>query len=636
MVSKLRSKHALDELCKTILEERAKDNAKLLVTVCNGTGCRAGGSAAVIEELKHEIVSQGLTDKVNIRTTGCHGFCEAGPMFIVQPGDIFYQRLKVENMADIVRETIIGGNIIDNLLYTNPVDGATYIHQSDIPFYRGQQRIILGSNSRIDPCNIEDYIALGGYSALAKAFEQDSGQIIEEIKESELRGRGGAGFPTGVKWEATRKAYGEPKYVIVNCDEGDPGAFMDRTLMEGNPHLIIEGLIIGAYAIGTNEGIIYVRAEYPLALSNTEVALRQAEAYGLLGNDILGSGFNFHVRIHRGAGAFVSGESSAMVSAMQGEPGEPRLKYVHLAEFGLKGRPTNINNVETWANVPLIIDKGASWFNSIGTERSKGTKIFCLTGCVNNTGLVEVPMGMPLRDLIQDIGGGVPNNKKVKAVQVGGPSGGLIPEQHLHTAIDFDELSKMGAMMGSGGLIVMDEDTCVVDMAKFFVDFCCEESCGKCIAGREGLRIMREYLNEICAGEAGADAIEAIEDIAELMRDASLCALCRTAANPVITSLRYFREEYEDHIGQKRCPAKVCPSLVNYYVDPLKCNSMCDLCLSNCPSKAVQGRKFKPLWIDQEKCIKCGICSDVCSHRYKAVSKFSGEQVPSRFLRKGR
>ena len=636
MVNKLKSKQALGKLRNEILEKREKDKDKPLVTICNGTGCRAGGCVAVIEALKQEVASQGLTSKVNIRATGCHGFCERGPMLIIQPGDIFYQQVKVEDVADIVQETIIKGNIIDRLLYVDPSDGTKYIHQLDIPFYRRQKRIIFGNNSEIDPGNIEDYIALAGYSALAKAFDQSPEQVTSQIEESGLRGRGGAGFPTGRKWKATQKAHGQPKYVVVNCDEGDPGAFMDRSLMEANPHLVLEGLIIGAYAIGANEGIVYVRAEYPLALENVELAIKQAEEYGLLGEDILGSGFNFFVRIHRGAGAFVSGESSAMVSAIQGEVGESRLKYVHLSQYGLKGKPTNMNNVETWTNVPLIINKGASWFKSIGTESSKGTKIFCITGCVNNTGLVEVPMGITLREMIEEIAGGVPNNKKVKAVQVGGPSGGLIPEQYLDIAMDFDELSKVGSMMGSGGLIVMDEDTCVVDLAKFFVNFCCEESCGKCIAGREGLRIMREYLDEICAGKAEADTIEAIEDIAELMRNASLCALCRTAANPVLTSLKYFREEYQAHIEQRRCPAKVCPNLVNYYIDPWKCSSICDLCLDNCPSKAVQGRKFKPLWIEQEKCIKCGICMDTCSHRYKAVSSFSGEQVPSRFLRKGR
>jgi NADP-reducing hydrogenase subunit HndC len=438
--------------------------------------------------------------------------------------------------------------------------------------------------------------------------------------------------PAGIKWEATKNAPEETKYVIVNCDEGDPGAYMDRTLMEGNPHSVLEGLTIGAYAIGAHEGFVYIRQEYPLACENLNWAISQAEEYGFLGENILGSGFKFHVKVHRGAGAFVSGESSALMVAMEGKVGEPRMKYVHTYEKGYKEKPSNLNNVETWANVPLIINKGADWFKSIGTEGSKGTKIFSLVGKVNNTGLVEVPMGTTLRQLIYDIGGGIPKGKKFKGVQTGGPSGGIIPEQYLDTPIDFEELTELGSMMGSGGMVVMDEDTCMVDTARYFINFCCEESCGKCIPGREGLRTLREILNNICEGRGEDGDIEMIEEIAEVMADASLCALGTTATNPIISALRYFRDEFEAHIREKSCPAKSCPGLINYYVDTLACNLACVLCVDNCPSKAFQGQKGKARWIDHEKCIKCGVCQELCLSRYKAITKFTGgDRIPKRF-----
>jgi len=470
--------------------------------------------------------------------------------------------------------------------------------------------------------SIDDYIALDGYKALVKALsEMTPEKVLEEVKKANLRGRGGGGFPAGRKWESVRNAPGEPKYVIVNCDEGDPGAYMDRSLMEGNPHSVIEGLIIGAYAIGSHEGYIYVRQEYPLAVENTELAIKQAEEYGLLGKNILGSGFDFSIKIHMGAGAFVSGESSALMSAIEGKVGEPRPKYVHTSEKGLWDKPTCLNNVETWANVPFIINNGADWFRDMGTENSKGTKIFSLVGNVNNTGLVEVPMGMTLREIIYDIGGGIPNGKKFKAVQTGGPSGGCIPETQLDLPVDFDELNKVGSMMGSGGMIVMDEDTCMVDIARYFIKFLSDESCGKCIPCREGLRHMLRILNDITAGKATEEDIKLLEELSKTVQEASLCALGQTAPNPVLSTLKYFRDEYEAHL-RGECPAKVCKELIQYHIDPEKCKG-CGLCLKKCPTGAISGQKKGVHTIDIGKCIKCGACLEVC--KFDAVSKQSGE-----------
>jgi NADH-quinone oxidoreductase subunit F len=465
-------------------------------------------------------------------------------------------------------------------------------------------------------------------------------QVLDEVKKSNLRGRGGGGFPTGRKWESTRNAEGEPKYVIVNCDEGDPGAFMNRALMEGNPHSILEGLIIGAYALGSSEGFIYVRQEYPLAVENMQMAIDEAEKYGLLGNNILGSGFNFKVTIHKGAGAFVSGESSALMTAIEGKVGEPRPKYVHTSEKGVWDKPSALNNVETWANIPLIINKGADWFASIGTKGSTGTKIFALAGKVNNTGLVEVPMGMPLRDIIFKIGGGIRNDKKFKGVQTGGPSGGVIPEQYLDIPVDFDELAKLGSIMGSGGMIVMDEDTCMVDVARYFVNFLCDESCGKCVPCREGLKQARKILDDIVAGKGKEGDMEKLQEIAEATSAAALCALGKTSANPMLTTIRYFKDEYEAHIKEKRCPALVCKNLISYYIDPAKC-AACTLCYRNCPVGAVEGERGKIHIIDQSKCTKCGTCFEVCPPAFRAVTKLSGEPVPpplpeeQRWIRKG-
>jgi len=624
---RISSPEGLEQLRKGILSKR--DPNKLIVSICTMSVCgQSRGSVDVCERFKEEIRRAGFEDKVDIRETGCQGFCESEPVVIIFPEGIYYVNVKPDDVPEIISTTLVERELVDRLLYTDPTTSKKGAKESDISFYKNQMRIISGNNRYINPRYIDDYIALGGYSALSKAlFQMTPEQVLEEIKKSNLRGRGGGGFPTGIKWETTRNAPGKPKYVIVNCDEGDPGAYMDRSLMEGNPHSVLEGLVIGAYAIGSQEGFIYVRQEYPIAYENTIQAVKQAEEYGFLGENILGSGFDFKVKVHLGAGAFVSGESTALMSAIEGKLGEPKMKYIHTAVSGIKGRPSCLNNVETWTNVPVIINKGAEWFNSIGTEGSKGTKIFSLVGKVNNTGLVEVPMGMTLRQLIYDIGGGIPKGKKFKAVQTGGPSGGVIPEQHLDTPIDFDELTKLGSMMGSGGTVVMDEDTCMVDTARYFISFCCEESCGKCIPCREGLRTLREILTDICEGKGEEGDIEAIEDIAEVMQDASLCALGTTAANPALTTLKYFRDEYQAHIKEKRCPAKACKALTSYYIDPEKCTA-CMICFKNCPTEAIHGGKGIIHWIEQEKCIKCNACFEVCPPRFSAVRRFSGEPLP--------
>ncbi|MDI6891173.1 MAG: NADH-quinone oxidoreductase subunit NuoF [Thermodesulfovibrionales bacterium] len=625
-MKKLKSSSDLENLRKEILSKR--DPKKMCITLCSGTGCRAYASEKVNIAFQDEIKKQKLGKEVDIRRTGCHGFCEKGPIVVIYPEEICYLQVKPEDVFDILSQTIKEGKIIERLLYTNPGTGEKIIHESEIPFYKNQKRLVFGNNRKIDPKSIDDYIALNGYTALSKALlELTPEQVIEEVKKANLRGRGGGGFPTGRKWETTRNAPAAPKYVIVNCDEGDPGAYMDRSLMEGNPHSVLEGLVIGAYAIGSHEGFIYVRQEYPLAVENTEIAIKQAEEYGFLGEDILGSGFNFKVKIHRGAGAFVSGESSALVNAIEGKVGEPKPKYIHTAIKGLWNKPTCLNNVETWANVPFIINNGSDWFKSMGTEGSKGTKIFSLVGKVNNTGLVEVPMGMTLKSIIYNIGGGIPNGKKFKAIQTGGPSGGCIPERFLELPIDFDELMKVGSMMGSGGMIVMDENTCMVDIARYFTNFLADESCGKCIPCREGLRHMLKILNNITGGKATEEDIKRLEDLTEVVRDGSLCALGGTAPNPVISTLKYFRDEYEAHIKEKRCPALVCKELIIYYIDPEKCQA-CGLCVKNCPTGAIYGKKKIVHIINQEKCIKCGTCFDVCPDKFSAVLRLSGEPAP--------
>jgi NADP-reducing hydrogenase subunit HndC len=623
---RINSPAELEELRKGILSKR--DPNKPCITLCSGTACHASGSKEVAASIEEEIKKQGLSAKVDFRKTGCHGFCEKGPIIVIHPEKICYLQIEPKDVPEIISETIKGKKVIERLLYTDPTTNEKIVHEFEIPFYKNQERLVFGSNGEIDPARIDDYLALGGYSALAKALSQMTPeQVLEEVKKSNLRGRGGGGFPAGRKWEECRNAPGEIKYVIVNADEGDPGAYMDRSLLEGNPHSVLEGLTIGAYAIGSHEGYIYVRQEYPLAVENVGIAIQQAQEYGFLGENILGSGFDFTVKVHRGAGAFVSGESSALMTAIEGRVGEPRPKYIHTAVKGVRDRPSCLNNVETWATVPLIISKGADWFAQLGTEGSKGTKIFSLVGKVNNTGLVEVPMGITLRDIIYKLGGGIPGGKKFKAVQTGGPSGGCIPEEQLDMKVDFDELTKAGSMMGSGGMIVMDEDTCMVDVARYFLDFLSDESCGKCVPCREGIRQMLKVLTNISKGKGQEGDIELLEELSEVTKDASLCALGRTAANPVLSTIRYFQDEYEAHIKEKRCPAYVCKALISYYIDPEKCQA-CMICLRQCPTGAIAGGKNQIHVIDQEKCTKCKTCFEVCPPRFNAVKRISGEPVP--------
>jgi NADP-reducing hydrogenase subunit HndC len=625
-MARIKSPAELEKLRKGILSKR--DPNKPCITLCSGTACHASGSAEVAASIEEEIKKQGLSGKVDFRKTGCHGFCERGPIVVIHPEKICYLQIEPKDVPEIISQTIKGKKVIERLLYTDPGTNEKIIHESEIPFYKNQKRLVFGSNGEIDPKSINDYLALGGYSALAKALSKMTPeQVLEEVKTSNLRGRGGGGFPAGRKWEECRNAPDETKYVIVNADEGDPGAYMDRSLLEGNPHSVLEGLIIGAYAIGSHEGYIYVRQEYPLAVENVGIAIKQAKEYGFLGKNILGSGFDFTVKVHRGAGAFVSGESSALMTAIEGKVGEPRPKYIHTAIKGVWDKPSNLNNVETWATVPLIINKGADWFRGIGTEGSKGTKIFSLVGKVNNTGLVEVPMGMTLREIIFNIGGGIRGGKKFKAVQTGGPSGGVIPEKFIDLPIDFDALAKVGSMMGSGGMIVMDEDTCMVDTARYFLNFLADESCGKCVPCREGIKQMRDILTDITEGRGEKGDIELLEEIAEMVKNFSLCALGTTAPNPVLSTLRYFRDEYIAHIEEKRCPAYVCKALVSYYIDPEECQA-CMICLRQCPVGAVSGGKNQIHVIDQTKCIKCDTCFEVCPTRFSAVRRLSGEPVP--------
>lgn len=625
-MSRINSPEELEKIRQEILSSR--DPNKPCISICAGAGCLASGAAEVIASFKAEIEKQGLQADVNTKETGCPGFCERGPLVVISPEEICYLQVKPEDVAEIVSQTIKEKKVVDRLVYVDPTTEEKATLESDIPFYKNQERNIIGSNIKIDPKSIEDYLAIGGYSALVKVLTgMTSEEVLEEVKKSNLRGRGGGGFPAGRKWEGTRNASDDVKYVIVNADEGDPGAFMDRALLEGNPHSILEGLTIGAYAIGSHEGYIYVRQEYPLAVENVIIAINQAEDYGFLGKNILGSGFDFTVKVHRGAGAFVCGESSALMTALEGRAGEPRPKYIRSNVKGLWNRPSVLNNVETWANVPLIINKGADWFAQFGTEKSKGTKIFSLVGKITNTGLVEVPMGITLNDIIYEIGGGIPGGKRFKAVQTGGPSGGCIPQDLLNLQVGFDELTKAGSMMGSGGMIVMDEDTCMVDVARYFLDFLIDESCGKCVPCREGMRQMLKILTNITEGKGKEGDIELLEELAEVTSEASLCALGTSAPNPLLSTLRYFRDEYDAHIKEKRCPALSCKELIAYHIDPEKCQA-CMVCLRKCPADAVIGAKNQIHVIDQEKCTKCGTCFEVCPSRFSAVQKISGEPVP--------
>jgi NADH-quinone oxidoreductase subunit F len=583
-----------------------------IVSVCGGTGCQAYDCQKVKAAFQNEMKKKGMRERVVLKVTGCPGFCERGPLVTILPQNIFYQRVKAQDVAEIISETIQNGRKVERLLFEDSAAHHKITSSQDIPFYRAQMRLLLSHNDLIDPTRIEDYIAIGGYRSLAKAlFQMRPEEVIAEIKISGLRGRGGAGYPTGKKWENCHHAKGEPKYVICNCDEGDPGAFMDRSLLEGNPHAILEGMLIGAYAIGASQGFIYVRHEYPLAHKNAGVAITQARKVGLLGKNILGSGFSFDVEMAKGGGAFVCGESTALIASIEGKVGEPRSKQIHMVEQGLWGKPTNLNNVETWANVPLIIIKGSQWFSSIGTEKSKGTKIFSLVGKVKNTGLVEVPMGITLKEIIFDIGGGQQDGKRIKAVQTGGPSGGCIPASLFDLPVDFESLSQVGSMMGSGGMIVMDEGTCMVDVAKYFVHFLQEESCGKCLPCREGLKRMGQILDNITEGKGDEESLSLLEELAEVVADTSLCGLGKTAPNPVLSALRYFRSEFEAHIYQKRCPAAVCTHLIQYSISETDCTG-CGACAKICPTQAIKGEKKQSHFILAEVCSKCGSCKDVC------------------------
>ena len=626
-MARLISPEALRKFRQAILSKRDPDNP--CISICAGAGCVASGADDVIDAFKKEIEKEGLTTTVDTKGTGCPGFCERGPVVVIYPEEICYLQVQAEDVPEIVEKTIKENKVIERLLYEDPATGEKAVKESDISFYKSQQRTVLCNNIKIDSKNIDDYLAIGGYAALAKALsEMTDVEVLEEVKKSNLRGRGGAGFPAGRKWEGSKNASDPIKYVIVNADEGDPGAFMDRALLEGNPHSILEGLIIGGYAISSNEGYFYVRQEYPLAVENITLAIKQAEDYGLLGNNILGSGFDFKVFVHKGAGAFVCGESTALMTSLEGKVGEPRPKYTRSNIKGLWNKPSVLNNVETWANVPFIVNKGADWFTSVGTESSKGTKIFSLVGKITNTGLVEVPMGMTLRDIIYKIGGGIPDGKKFKAVQTGGPSGGCIPEDKLDLEVGFDELTKAGSMMGSGGMIVMDEDTCMVDVARYFIEFLTDESCGKCVPCREGLRQMHRILTNITRGEGKEGDIELLEELSETAVEASLCALGKSAPNPFLSTLRYFRDEYEAHIKENRCPSLSCKELTAYYIDPSKCQA-CMICARKCPVEAIDGGKKKIHVIDQDKCTKCGTCIEVCPPRFGAVKKCSGVPIPS-------
>ena len=588
------------------------------VLVCGGTGCTSNGSAKIREELARQLKANHMEDDVQIVETGCFGLCAVGPVVIVYPEAAFYSGVHADDVTDIVNEHLIKGRLVTRLLHTERVGEPPVKALTDTEFYRRQTRVALRNCGVIDPENIDEYIARDGYAALIKCLtEYEPQQVIDMVKASGLRGRGGAGFPTGTKWQFVKNAAGDVKYVCCNADEGDPGAFMDRSVLEGDPHSVIEAMTIAAYAVGGTQGYIYVRAEYPIAVDRCRIAIKQAREYGLLGKNILGTDFSFDIELRLGAGAFVCGEETALMVSVEGNRGEPRPRPPFPANKGLFGKPTLLNNVETYANITQIIRNGPDWFASMGTEKSKGTKVFALGGKIVNTGLVEVPMGTTLREIVYDMGGGIPKGKQFKAAQTGGPSGGCIPPQHLDVPIDYDKLIEIGSMMGSGGLIVMDEDTCMVDIAKFFLEFTVDESCGKCTPCRIGTKRLLEMLNKVTDGTATMEDLDKMEELCYYIKENSLCGLGQTAPNPVLSTLRYFRDEYEMHIKEKRCPAKVCKKLVSYHITDA-CKG-CTLCKRNCPVGAIEGEVRQKHVIDQSKCIKCGACMDGC--RFKAIVK---------------
>ncbi len=587
------------------------------VLVCGGTACCSGGGTTVVEAFKKELEAAGLKDKVQVVVTGCLGFCEQGPIVKILPQGTFYVQVKAEDVKEIVAEHLVKGRVVQRLCY-DPEQAKKLVAEANIPFYQKQYRIVLRNCGIIDPEKIEDYIARDGYKAIEKVlFEMTPEQVVEEILKSGLRGRGGAGFPTGMKWKFAQQQPKGQKYMVCNADEGDPGAYMDRSTLEGDPHSILEAMTIAGYAIGASKGFIYIRAEYPLAIERLQIAIKQAHELGLLGDDILGSGFSFDIELRFGAGAFVCGEETALLQSIEGNRGMPKPRPPFPAVKGLWGRPTVINNVETLANIPVIINKGADWFNKIGTATTKGTKVFALTGKVNNSGLIEVPMGTTLREIIFDIGGGIRGGHQFKAAQTGGPSGGIIPPQFLDTPIDYESLAKIGSIMGSGGLIVMDETDCVVDIAKFYLDFTVDESCGKCAPCRIGGRKLLNYLNKITDGRGTEDDIKQLEAISDAMCKASLCGLGQTASNPVKSTLKYFMDEYMEHIKDKKCRAGKCSKLIQYKIDPAKCKG-CTMCARKCPAAAISGTVKQPHAIDQTKCIKCGQCEQTC--KFGAIS----------------
>ena len=592
------------------------------VLICAGTGCTSSGSAQVAEALEQALRDNGLENQIKVVKTGCFGLCALGPIMIVYPEGTFYSRVTPEFIPEIVEEHLIKGRPVEKYIYndsdTVPENGKT-AKLSDIKFYKKQKRVALRNCGLIDPENINEYIARDGYSALGKVLtEMTPDQVIQTMLDSGLRGRGGGGFPTGMKWKFAKNSVSDKKYVVCNADEGDPGAFMDRSVLEGDPHAVLEAMAIAGYAIGADEGYIYVRAEYPIAVHRLDVAIAQAREAGLLGKDIFSTGFNFDIHIRLGAGAFVCGEETALLTSIEGHRGEPRPRPPFPAVKGLFGQPTIINNVETYANIPQIINKGAQWFASMGTEKSKGTKVFALGGKIHNTGLVEIPMGTTLRTVVEEIGGGIPNGKKFKAAQTGGPSGGCIPAEYFDIPIDYDNLIEIGSMMGSGGLIVMDEDNCMVDIAKFFLEFTVDESCGKCTPCRVGTKRMYEILDKITKGQGTLEDLDRLEELAYYIKDNSLCGLGQTAPNPVLSTLRYFRDEYVAHVVDKHCPAGVCKALLSYHIDADKCRG-CTLCARTCPAGAIEGKVKEPHMIHQDKCIKCGACMEKC--RFGAIYK---------------